>query len=29
MIIILLCIDYKVTISGQEGHSAQGQLIHI
>ena len=29
MIIIFLCIDYKVTISGLEGHSAQGQLIHI
>ena len=29
MIIILLCIVYEVTISGLEGHSAQGQLIHI
>ena len=29
MIIILLCIVYKVTISGLRGHSAQGQLIHI
>ena len=29
MIIILLFIVYKVTISGLKGHSAQGQLIHI
>lgn len=29
MIIILLCIVYKVKISGLKGHSAQGQLIHI
>ena len=29
MIIILLCIVYKVTISGLRGHSVQGQLIHI
>lgn len=29
MIIILLCIVYKVKISGLRGHSAQGQLIHI
>ena len=29
MITILLCIVYKVKISGLKGQSAQGQLIHI